>query len=208
MQNFVQSPKCYNLRVFLYFSDWTTPQNLQQLKDKGFPHSGTLIKVFANNENPSTRLGRQITVVETSGNTFEKDELFKYPGRGFWLGSDLEVYLDHFHLSDEAKQETRALFRFAQSPEMEITQFAMSSTKDASGKYHYRHPLAIIDGLNEAMEKGRYNGLHLDIFTQRSIDRLTKIINMENTEGLVTIRESVKLSKTTPEGSPPGKETN
>jgi hypothetical protein len=78
----------------------------------------------------------------------------------------------------------------------------MQSRIEVKNTYRYTHPINIIDGLEEAEQRGRQNGLHLDIFTQRSIERLAKIIDLENPEGLVTIRESVELSRTTPEGSP------
>lgn len=195
--------------MLLYFSDWTTPQNLEHLKKNGFLNAERLIKVFASRKDPSAELGRKITIVESESDPFDPNIEFKYPGRGPWLGSDMEVYLSHFHLTDDAKQKARALFRFAQSPEMEIIQLAMSIRNAATRDYHYHHPLAIIDGLDEAAQREGYHGLHLDIFTQRSIEHLAKIIKLENTEGLVTIRESVELTKTTPEGSPsPTKESH
>jgi hypothetical protein len=193
--------------MFLYFSDWTSPQNLEKLEERGFPHAGKLIKVFASSENPSDKIGRKLSITQVDDSPFEPDVEFKFQGRAYWTGSELEVYLDHFHLKDEEEQKARSLFRFANSPEMEITQLAMLARRAVTGTYHYNHPLAIIDGLDEARERGRLNGLHLDIFTQRSIDRLANIINLENTEGLVTIRESVELSKSTPEGSHLSKES-
>lgn len=199
--------RCIISLVFLYFSDWTTQENLKKLEEKGFPQAGKLIKVFASYQDPSAKLGRQITVIEKSGEPFDLDKKFKYAGRSYWLGLEMEEYLDHFRLTPEAKQKTRALFRFADSPEMEITQLAMSLAKDASGSYRYRHPLAIVDGLTEAMERGRFDGLHLDIFTQRSIGHLASLINLESTEGLVTLRESTELTKSTREGFPPTKES-
>lgn len=191
--------------MFLYFSDWTTDENLRKLEEQDLPHAGRLIKVFATHEDPSETLGRYITTVEELGYAFDPDKQFKYYNRGPWLGSELETYLDHFHLPEEIKQKARALFRFAESPQMEITNLAMSPRNTFR---HYNHPLEIIDGLEEALQRQRYNGLHLDIFSPPSIERLEKFIDLKNPEVLVSIRESVQLSGSNPEGSqPPTKES-
>jgi hypothetical protein len=187
--------------MFLYFSDWSTDTNLAKLDERGFPHSDRLIKVYASSENPSVKLGREITTVEFPSSPFFPDEEFKFRSRGTWTGSNLEEYLEHFHLPEEEKRKARALFRFANSPKMEIVQYALEARNPTTRGFICSLPLAIIDGLDEAKDRGRQNGLHLDISTQRSIDRLGKIIDLENAEGLLTIRESTELTRTTPEGS-------
>jgi len=196
----------YNSQMFLYFSDWTTEQNLRALETKGLPHTGRLIKVFATKEDPSIALKRKIITTEGDHRPFGPYERYKWYNRGPWSGTDMEVYLHDMHLPEDAKEKTRALFRFANSPALEIAELAMMVKNSITKQWHYRHPLRIVDGLDEAQDRGRTNGLHLDIFTARSVERLGKIIDLGNPEGLVTIREAVEFTRISPEGVPPTKE--
>lgn len=191
--------------MFLSFSDWTTIDNLAKLEKQGFPHAKKLIKVFAFPKNPSEELKRNIKVFEQRGDLqFEPNDRFKWYNRGPWSGTDMELFLKSFHLPEEANQQIRALFRFANSDEMKIVELAMSPKNTIR---HYGHPLDIIDGIEEAQTRQRYHGLHLDIFSPPSIEHLGKLVDLENPEGLLTIRESVRLTGLNPEGSPATKES-
>lgn len=191
--------------MFLYFSDWTSPQNISRLENKRFPHTGKLIKVFAKEQDPSINLNRHISTAEFSGEPF--NQAYRYPGRGYWLAIEMERYLLHYHLPEEANNKVRALFRFANSPEMEIASLAMSIRNAETDNLEYSHPLKIIDGLDEAVSRNRNYGLHLDIFTPRSISRLKHFVDLDDPSLLVTEREAIGLEKITPEGTPPNKET-
>lgn len=174
------------------------------MEKRGFPHADRLIKVFAAETDPSLTLNRHITVVESEGNPF--DQRFQYPGRGFWLPEELEEYFTHFHLSNEVKSKCRALFRFANSREMEIAQLAMNIRNAQTGKMQYNHPLKIIGGLEETRARDRNYGYHLDIFTPRSTEKLRHFVDLENPQTLVGEKESITLEKFTPEGTLPTKE--
>lgn len=190
--------------MFLYFSDWTNLQNLRMLDEKGLPHYDRLIKVFATQKDPAIELRRDIITVISDGSEFTKD--LAIPGRGLYLAQEMEAFLNYMHITEEAKEKTRALFRFANTTEMAIVNLAMLVKNTITGDWHYHHPLRVIDGLEEAGTRGRENSLHLDIFTQRSIEKLSKVIDLENPEGLVTIRETVGLARIYPEGNPSTKE--
>ncbi len=112
--------------MFLCFSDWSTEGNLRKLEEKHFPHTGKLIKVLAFHEDPSPTLGRKVTIIKKRGMPFEPSDRYKWYNRGPWSGTDMEVYLNSFHIPEEIKQEARALFRFADSQEMGIVELAMS----------------------------------------------------------------------------------
>ncbi len=176
--------------MFLYISEWTSKNALAELDKKGFPHSERLFKVFTTNLDPSEIIGKNLALIEGKGDTFTED--YKYPGRGPWLAEDLENYITHFHLTKEATKSVRALFRFAHDSRLEIDALAMSVRNTFR---RYEHPLAIVDGLDKALNRGRYHGLHLDIFTQRSVDRLNSIVDLNYAENVASRRESVIIAR-------------
>lgn len=192
--------------MYLYFSDWTTPQNITEMEKKGFSHNDRLIKVFASETDPSKPLSRPIATVISSGGPF--DTTYKFPGRGPWLAEELEEYIAYHHLSEEASKKTRALFRFANLPDLEIAQLAMLIKNALTGEWHFKHPLAVVQGLVETRDRGRNYGFHLDIFTTRSQERLATYVNLNNTESLASMREALILEKgNSPEGPLPHKES-
>lgn len=182
------------IKVFLYASDWTTPGNISKMESAGFPHTGRLIKIFATETDPSEIIKRPISTARESADPFI--EGYKYQSHGPWLATDLEFFIQHHCRGEEQPiRQTRALFRFANRPDLGIINLAMSIKNKETGRWHYSHPLKIIDGLEEVRVRGRYNGLHLDVFTPQSLERLGKIIDLKNPEALVTMREAVLVSK-------------
>ena len=191
--------------MYLYFSDWTTPNNIAEMEKRGFPHNERLIKVFASERNPSESVSRAIATITSSGEPFSQD--FKFPGRGPWLAEELEEYLAYHHLTEEASKKARALFRFANLPDLEIVHLAMLVKNAITGEWHFKHPLATVQGLEETRIRDRNYGFHLDIFTTRSIERLAKYVDLQKPETLVSMQEALILEKSSPEGSPPRKES-
>lgn len=184
----------YNLAVFLYASDWTTPRNLEWLETNGFQNSGKLIKIFAAETDPSEILKRQISTAQESSEPFI--EGYKYQSHGPWLPSDMEFYIEHYCRGDvQAMRKARALFRFANKQELGIIDLAMSIKNKETGQRHYSHPLKIIDGLEEVHDRGRTHGLHLDIFTPRSLDRVSQILNLNDPSNLATKREVIQVNR-------------
>ena len=186
--------------MFLYFSDWTDSV-FTYLKEIG---AKRIIKVFATELDLPKLLQRELIRIAGDSNPFE--EAFKYPERGLWTPEDLETHLESCGLSEEAKSTCRALFRFANREELEIAELAMSVRDRNTTNWHFQHPFHIIDGLGTKRED-RFGVLHLDIFTPRSLERLAGLVDLENSQGLVTPREAALIGKN-PEGISSRKETH
>lgn len=166
-----------------------------------------LIKVFASKRHPSRTLNRPITTVRQSGLPFAESEIYRYPGRGYWLPEEMEYYLDYHNLPPGLKEKARALFRFLHRPQLKIARYAMGIYNPDKKDMHYLHPLDLLDGLKEIKGGRRDFGLHLDIFRPESVERLSAFVDLNDRGRLVTPKECLTLEKTTPEGAPPTKES-
>lgn len=177
--------------MYLSFSDWSS--FIKDLDRKGIPHGDKIIKVYATREDPRRLLKRpDIFVVESNGDPFTEEEFFKYPGRQAYRGQELEESLVERGLTEDAKERFRAIFRFANLPETQFCQYAMPYTQD--GKWVFDHPLDIIDGLKLAARnhEGRSAGIHLDIFSARSLANLRKLFDIDQEKRLVDVKTELK----------------
>ncbi len=176
--------------MFLHFSDWS--EFIKSLEEKGIPHGGRIIKVYASHEYPGNTLGRlTIPKVEVSGEPFTNNEVFAYPERESYTGTELEEEMTRKGLSEAAKFYVRALFRFANSEELQACQFAMS-LKDEGGNWMFDHPFEDLDGITESLSNPRRNGaIHLDIFGPRSLVNLQKFVDFNDETQLIDKRREL-----------------
>lgn len=171
------------------------------LTERGFPHKGKLFKVFAQASDPSETIGRKISTIESSGEPFLSE--IRFDNTIPWQVEDLELFFADDQIINQEVEKARALFRFANRPDLGIAQLAMYA-KNEEGKPRYNHPLAIVHGYEKTM-RGRSGALHLDIFMPQSVERLGKIIDLEKKDVLVDRRE-LDLLSFDPENSNPQKE--
>lgn len=177
--------------MFLYASNWSTPQNLKWLTKNGFPDSGKLVKIYASPTDPREILNRDITVVQESSQPFVT--AYRHPARGIWVSEDLEFLLSPLTESEAA--QARALFRFAQRKDVGITELALGVRNSIEKRWHYPDPISIIDGLKESIERQRHNHLHLDVFTKQSLERVSNIFHLENLENFASIKEVIQITR-------------
>ncbi|GEM_PF-2245192 len=162
----------------LYFSDWSG--FLNQLSNKGILHGGRIIKVYATEKDPREVLGRpNLFILQSDGEPFTKDEIFSYPERESYKGTDLEEEMIKIGLTEDPKKHLRALFRFANRKDLEACQYAMSVKEN--GAWRFKHPFEDLDGIDTAIRspQRRSAAIHLDIFSPRSLQRLRGIVNID-----------------------------
>lgn len=170
--------------MYLHFEDWSP--FLGQLNRRGIPHGGKIIKVYPTEEDPRKVFRKEtLTVIQSPEEPFS--ESYDFGERGVYTGMDLERYLEKRSLTELGKRVTRALFRFAASPEYGFTQRAMAATRD--GKWHINHPIQDIDSLSYAKTEGREMNTHLDIFFGPSLEALRQIVDYNTPEQIISLGE-------------------
>ena len=183
------------LGMYLRFEDWS--KYLHVLDEKGIGHGGAIVKVMASEVHPRDIFGREdLFVIEMDDCEFTEDEVFAYGKRGEWSGKQIEEYMDELGLSETGKKVSRALFRFANSPETMFCQAGME-LRNTEGDWLIDHPMRDLDGLDRAvLRSGAYDfQIHLDIFVDKSLKRLCNLTGCVLTEGgvegpVVTYNES------------------
>lgn len=178
--------------MYLFFSDWS--QFLPLLEARGIPHGGRIIKAYAVKQDPKITLKKPgLVVLESTTQPFTKDEVFDYGERGTYKGPKLEEEMQRLGLSAIASQTIRALFRFANAKENAFCQYAMSI--QVEGRWFIDHPFGGLHGLDKAIEdpERRSRSIHLDIFTERSLTVLRRIIDFERPELLAKSIEVQRL---------------
>lgn len=180
--------------MFLHFSDWST--FLETLDKKSIPHGDKIIKIYACPYNPRELLNRpKLFTVEGQDTPFTEKEVFSYPGRESYPGPKLEARLTEVGLKEDAKRHLRALFRFANSPEIQSCQWMMSA-KNPDGSWMFAHPFSEIDGIDTVLRDPRHRPgpLHIDIFSEESLARLRQMVSIDQTDLLVPWgKEVIKL---------------
>src|SRR3989344_505719 len=175
----------------LHFEDWTNDLTIATLDQKGLPHVGRVIKVFATKSDPRGVYRRpDLRVLPVPDEEFSFSEQYDYPNRNY-NGHELEADLNRLSLDDVGKRTVRALFRFANSPEMRFCQRAMMATRP-DGTWLIDHPFADIDGIVQAeKDPKRTNAIHLDVFLPQSIQALRKIVDLKNSLQILPAHEGL-----------------
>jgi hypothetical protein len=181
--------------MYLRFEDWTLPLFLNALDKKGLPHANRIIKIYSSEQDPRQVLGRSaLTVIEKPGEKFSDKDEFAYTDRESYSGSDLEDKLSEYRFGEVGKKVTRSLFRFSNA--LGFCQAAMAARRP-DGEWIVKHPFRDIDGLELACRSLRREyAIHLDIFFPDSIVSLGQIVDIDNPDNLINLRESAKLLRT------------
>lgn len=163
--------------MYLHFEDWShAPSATYKLENRGIPHNGTIIKVFASSEDPRTVLNSpQLKVLEIDDSPFE-DEVYEYAERGTFTGLELEAYLEKNNLSELGKRTVRAIFRFSYGEG--FSQNAMGARTEKG--WFFDHPFAAIHGADKKKFLDREANMHLDIFYPPSLEHLREVVNFED----------------------------
>jgi hypothetical protein len=176
--------------MYLHFEDWSGSMWLGELDKDELPHSGKIIKVMASDLDPSKELEKPtLTVVASDGAPFTAEETYVYPDRETYGGSGLEETLGDFNLNPRANRAVRALFRFAN--QHGFCQAAMTATTEKG--WLIDHPFGDIDGIEAAQRQpGRETGIHLDIFFPNSVSIIRNIVDIDDPQTTLTMREGLQ----------------
>jgi len=167
------------MHQFIHFENWTSDLTISTLTSIGLPHDGKVIKVFATEFDPRVEYERpSLLTIPVPDEEFTIAEQFDYGDRGIYTGLNLETGLNRFRLADSGKRMVRALFRFANKPEMGFCQRAMQAQLQ-DGSWLINHPFEDIDGIRMAENNDRrINSIHLDVFFPESIKALKRIVDL------------------------------
>lgn len=176
----------------VHFEDWSDQITLGMLPE-GFPNVGKIIKAFATDLDPRETLDRpSLVVVESNDDVFDKDEAFEYPGRGVYVGNELEVKLAELELGDIGVRSLRALFRF--SNQEGFCDAAMAATN--SSGWLIEHPFGSVDWQDRAKQRPRRaEKIHLDVIFPESIKALGRTVDIEDPIQLLTRSEGTLLRR-------------
>ena len=87
----------------LHFEDWTNDLTIATLDQKGLPHVGRVIKVFATKSDPRGVYRRpDLRVLPVPDEEFTFSEQYDYPNRNY-NGHELEADLNRLSLDDVGK---------------------------------------------------------------------------------------------------------
>jgi len=181
--------------MFIYFADWTNKKRLDDLASKRVPLGGKIIKGYASPVEPGILIGRPLTTLDISDDEFDRRETFNYGSRFKLTGDDLEKHMEKCGLSEEGKKYLRAIFRFGNLEPLSVIHFAMQIS--AGGRWYFAHPLdpvhGPIHGIDEAVARPhtRNAGIHIDIFTDRTLSLLAKFVDFYNPNQILNERETV-----------------
>lgn len=180
--------------MYLRFEDWS--QFTGYLDRKGISHGGRIIKIYATDEDPRIKFGKEgLAVVESSDEPFKSDEVFDFGERGVFTGQDLEDAISAKQANELAGRTARALARFAVR---EDTRFAYVGMQVKVGeRFLIQHPLDGIDGWERVVggQQGQEGSLHLDIFTPTSLGRLRQIVDFEDSTRIRTHADRIAFGK-------------
>lgn len=181
--------------MFLYFCDWTNKTRLKNLKDRGAPIGEKLIKVYASVENPQLYINRPVLVLVSDCSAFPDNEAFEYPNRGIYTSSRLEEDLTALGQEEYSKQFIRSLFRFGNRHDIACIQYGMEAIQN--GEWVFKHPFDTLHGIDGIVRNPAFRNpaVHLDIFSQRTLSRLGKIIDLENKSNLLNEKETATVIK-------------
>jgi len=178
--------------MFLYFEDYS--QFVSALTAKGIKNGGRIIKIFAAKQDPRITLKRpNLKVIEVDESEFKPTDVFDFGKRGVFHGDDIEQYIKALGLPAQGGGIIRALFRFANREDLGFCRRGMELEKE--GVPVLTHPVREIDGIDEAQKQPelRVPGMHLDIFFEQSLNALEPLVDFDNKEQLVAVREGVNI---------------
>lgn len=180
--------------MYLYFGDWSA--YLPSLDSRGIPHGGRIIKTYTSLLDPREVLSKSaLTVVEGNDTPFRVDEIFDYPDRRTYLGSELEVDLANFTQDELGRRIIRSLLRFAHHPEREFVQYAMGMKFE--GEWFIDHPFKDLHfPVFKEGDTRASASIHLDVFMPPSLENMRKVVDFDNPDVLVSPREALGLAKT------------
>lgn len=169
--------------MYVHFQNWTHQTLLDSLSERGIPHGDRIIKAFATDEDPRIILGRAaLTVLPGDPHPFSDQEVFAYPDRSEFVGSELEEELASKNFGDVGIRTVRALFRF--SNQYGFCQASMAAK--FAGAWVMEHPFQHIDGMKIAARiPRRERTIHLDIFTPGSLGLLKSIVDYSDPESIL-----------------------
>ena len=161
--------------------------------------AGKLVKIYATPLNPREVLNRRdIDIAHVIDSPLAEDGIFSCPGREQYAGPELEHVLASKGLSDHALEVARALFRFANYPMIRFVPRAMMVRDDTTNEWLMKHPLDILQGLDKAVKvPWRQSGIHLDLMSRGSLERVYLFINHYEPERLVTEDEGRTIRQKT-----------
>jgi hypothetical protein len=177
--------------MHVHFQNWSERYLLESLEKRNLPHGNRIIKVFATAEDPRAALGRSaLTVIPGDPQPFSDQETYSYPGRQSYSGPELEGKLADTGLEELGVRTTRALFRFSNQHGFCQAAMAAKSGED----WLIDHPFGDIDGLGiAAQHPKRQRMIHLDIFFPGSLNALSSVVDYEDPQLVLNMREGVRF---------------
>jgi hypothetical protein len=181
-------------QVSLYFEDWTGFFN----EAYSNPWNKTrFIRVFgALGADQISQSNPKLAVYPISGEPLVSNERFLY-GNKLWVGKVLESQLNDGGLPESALTICRALFRFANLPQIDHVRTSMEARNEVGDKM-ITNPLDVINRVSqhklqdEALMDPR--NLYLSIFMDNTVNNLLSFLET-NTEGdlMSFVGESVEI---------------
>ncbi len=182
--------------MFLYPSDWSRPEVLSRLAKRGID-TKRVIKIYAAHEENIGRItGRSIQIIPIGFKGLTHKDIFAYGDRGSYDGRDLEMYLQKYSgLDITGVQIARAMLRFGYQEALGTNRLAMAARN--GNEPVFDNPFSFIHHFGS--HKPDVNTkMHLDIYIPQSIERLSKIIDLEDPRKLATAEEVGRIRKLEP----------
>lgn len=177
--------------MFLYPSDWSQPQVLRRLAGIGI-ETTRVIKIYAAHDQNIGRITRrpiQLIPIDNKGLTLK--DTFDYGERGSYNGRDLEMYLQRYSGLDQAGIAiARAMLRFGYQEALGTNRLAMAATNGDEPVFD--NPFSFIHHFKSGRPDVNTK-MHLDIYTPQSIEKLSRIIDLDHPAKLATPEEVGKI---------------
>jgi len=173
--------------VFLYPSDWSQPRLLRKLASIRI-ETERVIKIYAAHDQNIGRItGRPIQLIPIDYKGLTHEDIFDYGERGSYNGRDLEMYLQKYSGLDQSGIAiARAMLRFGYQEALGTNRLAMAVKNGDEPVFD--NPFSFIHHF-KSPKPDVNTKMHLDIYMPQSIERLSKIIDLDNLARLATPEE-------------------